>query len=329
MSLTDPELRPVDAAPTAGGTVPADEARELFRCRLALLIAGFLWSLGGLFIKALTIQPEWHVSALSITFHRSLFAGLCLLPFARRRRMPAAREIAVAVFLYSGLLGLYVASTQGTTAANAIFLQYTAPLYALVLGPLLLREPVGRPDVVALLLAMTGIAVLIMGNMGNAGGAEAGPLAMGAGSGLMFGLFLLWLRRLRRSDPIALTSANNLGVAALVGCLLLLTAPSDLLTTVAALRGDPSAATPLLLLALMGCVQIALPYVLLSYGLRKVSSLEASLLALVEPVLNPVWVALIVREIPSAPTVAGGALIVAGLAARYLLFRPRLVREPG
>jgi drug/metabolite transporter (DMT)-like permease len=80
---------------------------------------------------------------------------------------------------------------------------------------------------------------------------------------------------------------------------------------------------PIGLLVLMGCVQIAAPYVLLSYGLRRVSGVEASLLALVEPLLSPVWVALFISETPTAATVAGGALIVVALGARYTLFRSR------
>src|SRR5207248_4289862 len=106
---------------------------------------------------------------------------------------------------------------QGTTAANAIFLQYTAPFYAALLGPRLFGEPFHKADAAALVVAMAGIAVLFGGNFH---GGEQWPLVMGAGSGLMFGLFLLWLRRIREADPVAVTAVNNAGVAAICALLL-------------------------------------------------------------------------------------------------------------
>lgn len=292
----------------------------LLRYRLALVSAGVLWSLGGVFIKLLTQNPVWHSSAWGITFYRSLFAALCLAPLLRERTLPKGRDCAVAILFYTLLLALYVASTQGTTAANAIFLQYTAPIYALILGPWLCDEPFRRADAGALAVAMVGIGVLFFGNFQ---GGEQGPLLMGAGSGLMFGFFLLWLRRMRYADPIAVTAVNNAGVAVLSGAALLVVRPAELGLIPRALFADWSLLPVALLLALMGCVQIAAPYVLFSYGLKRVPSVEGSLLALVEPLLNPVWVLLFVGERPTPATLLGGALIIAALASRYTLFRPR------
>jgi DME family drug/metabolite transporter len=289
--------------------VAEGRSENLARYRLALVSAGLLWSLGGVFIKSLP------VSALGITFYRSLFAGLCLLPLLRGRARPSGRDTAVAVLLYLALLAMYVASTQGTSAANAIFLQYTAPAYALLLGPRFFKEPRTREDVWAVAVAMVGMAVLIGGNFR---GSERAALALGAGSGLMFGLFMLWLRRLRNYDPFAVTCTNNLGVAALSGAALLAVNPADLALIPRAVAGGEGLRTALLL-ALMGCLQIAAPYVLFSYGLRRVPAAEGSLLALVEPLLNPVWVILIVGEAPTPATLLGGGLILLALAARYAL----------
>jgi drug/metabolite transporter (DMT)-like permease len=297
---------------------PNDE--PLLRHRVALVAAGVLWSLGGVFIKLLTAHAGWHSSAMGITFYRSLFAALCLLPLVRGRTLPRLRDSLWAIGFYILLLGLYVAATQGTSAANAIFLQYTAPIYALVLGPLFFGEPFRRSDVSALGLAMVGIAVLFFGNFR---GGEQLPLLMGAGSGLMFGCFLLWMRRMRYADPVAVTAVNNAGVAVLAAAALLVVRPAELELIPRALSGQPALLPVALLLAAMGCVQIALPYVLFSYGLKRVSTVEGSLLALVEPLLNPVWVLLIVGERPTLATVAGGALIILALAGRYIPFRRR------
>lgn len=296
--------------------------RGLLRYRLALVMAGVLWSLGGLFIKALTVYPAWHSSALGITCYRSLFAGLCLLPFLRGRKLATWGDSAGAVALYLLLLGLYVAATQGTTAANAIFLQYTAPLYAMLLGPLLFGEAFRKADLCTLAVAMTGIPVLFAGSFH---GGERLPLLLAAGSGVMFGLFLLWLRRMRYADPVAVTAVNNVGVAALAAGGLLLGIPgfgrpAELALLPRALMGDPHLLAVLALLALMGALQFALPYVLFSYGLRHVPAVEGGLLALAEPVLNPLWVALVLHERPSVATLAGGSIIIAALGLRYTLF---------
>lgn len=294
------------------------EASTPLKYRLALIAAGVLWSLGGVFIKLLTRDAQF--SALGITFYRSLFAALCLAPLLRGRALPKLKDSVVAIIVYALLLGLYVSATQGTSAANAIFLQYTAPVYALLFGAWLFKEPFHRADAGAIAAAMVGIAILFVGSFQ---GGEQGPLLMAAGSGLMFGWFLLYLRRMRYADPIAVTVVNNVGVAMLAGVALAFTTPGELSLLPRAAFVDWSLIPVALLLALMGCVQIAAPYVLFSYGLKRVSSVEGSLLALVEPLLNPVWVVLLVGEKPSTATIVGGLLIVAALAGRYTIFRPR------
>lgn len=284
----------------------------LQRGRLALLAAGVLWSLGGVFIKRLPVSP------LAITFYRSLFAALALLLFAGLRRLrskqeessagkrwaaPAVWELVVSAGLFAVLLVSFVAATRLTTAANAIILQYTAPIYVIGFSALLLREPPQPADRSALALCMAGVAVLFFGNYRPGGNATGLALVSGAG----FGLFMLWQRRLRTIDPVLLAGLNNAG-ATLILCAAIPwmgpVQPGSLLTLVG-----------------MGIVQIALPYALFTWALQRVPSPEASLLTLVEPVLNPVWVALFAGEIPSRATAAGGALILAALVLRYTVWR--------
>jgi drug/metabolite transporter (DMT)-like permease len=269
--------------------------------------------MGGLIIKSLP------VSAMGITFYRSLFAALCLIPLLRGKPPPKWQDCLVGIAMYTVLLFAYVASTQGTTAANAIFLQYTAPIYAMVFGPWLFREPADRRDLVTLVIAMGGMGLLFFGSFQ---GGERVPLLLGAVSGLMFGFFILWQRRLRYAHPIAVTTLNNLGVALIAGLVLTVTQPADLALPVRAVS-DPSALKDLGLLVIMGALQFALPYVLFGYGLRGVGGVEASLLLLVEPLLNPFWVAFGVREVPSASTIAGGAVILGALVLRYVPFSRR------
>ena len=265
--------------------------------RLYLLGGAVLWSTGGFFIK------EIDAGATSITFFRCLFAGLLLAPAVAGRRFPSPPDIVVSIGLFALLLGLYVGATKETTAANAIFLQYTAPLYVIAFAPALLGERLRSRDAVPFAICLGGIAVLFIGNSGSG---DVVGLLLGAGSGFFYGLFLLWLRRVSHADPVAITFANCIGVAVLF--------------SFALLKRDVDA-EDLALLFIMGAVQFALPYLLFTRGLREVESAEASLLALVEPVLNPVWVALFYGEEPTVATVIGGAVIITGLAVRYSIIR--------
>jgi drug/metabolite transporter (DMT)-like permease len=141
---------------------------------------------------------------------------------------------------------------------------------------------------------------------GNQGSTDALGLWMGLGSGAFYGLFLLWLRRLRYADPIAVTFVNCLGVAVVL---------SPFASVLDVGGGD------LGLLALMGLVQFALPYVFFTTGLKLVRGSESSLIALAEPVLNPLWVLLLLGEEPTTATIVGGCIILSGLALRYSLLR--------
>lgn len=267
--------------------------------RLYLLIGAALWSTGGYFIK------EIDAGALGITFFRCLFSALWLLPFVPGRKFPKPADMAVSIVLFTLLLGLYVGSTKATTAANSIFLQYTAPVYVIILSPWLLGEALRREDGLPLAISLGGIAILFAGNRGST---DADGLWMGVGSGFFYGLFLLWLRRLRYADPVAVTFANCLGVAVIL----------------APFPGVWDVDAPNLgLLVIMGAVQFAIPYVVFTRGLRNVTGGEASLIALVEPVLNPVWVLFLLGEEPTVATIIGGIVILAGLALRYAVLRRR------
>lgn len=266
--------------------------------RLYLFLGAVLWSSGGLFIK------EVDAGAVSITFFRCAFAAAWLVPLVRGRRLPRPTDATVSIALFALLLLLYVGSTKETTAANAIFLQYTAPLYIVAFGPMILSERLQARDGPPLTICLLGILVLFAGSWSSGGLG----LWLGAGSGLFYGLFFLWLRRMRYADPIAVTFVNCLGVALIL----------------AAVPGvwDVNLAN-LALLVLMALVQFAIPYVLFTRGIQEVPSAEASLIALIEPVLNPIWVVLFFGEDPSLATIIGGGVILVGLALRYTVFRTR------
>ena len=257
--------------------------------------AAVLWSLAGVFIKHLDVPP------LAIVFYRSFFACLVFTPFLRRSQWQLNWPILASVVTYSAAISAFVAANKLTTAANAIVLQYTAPIFVFLFSRIVLGEKISRLNGIALFLAMVGVCAISVESVGRP---EMSGVILALSSGALFAAYMVNLRNTQAVSPVYLTWINNLGC----GLLLLLFVKSQL----------PLDQHQLASLAVMGTVQLGLPYFLFSKGLQSVSLQEASLIALIEPVLNPVWVAVAFGEIPSVPTIAGGGLILFGLAVRYL-----------
>ncbi len=129
--------------------------------RSFILIAGLLWSLAGIFIKSLALP------AVVIVFYRSLFASLFFLLFLRKRKWKVSFPIVISVTSYTAAISLFVLSNKLTTAANAIVLQYTAPIFVFLFIRFLFREPISRGNLVTLLLAMVGVAIIFSGSIGG------------------------------------------------------------------------------------------------------------------------------------------------------------------
>jgi drug/metabolite transporter (DMT)-like permease len=257
--------------------------------------AAVFWSLAGILIKYLDVAP------LAIVFYRSFFASLVFTPFLRRSHWRLNRAIVVSVVTYTAAITAFVAANKLTTAANAIVLQYTAPIFVFLFSRLVLGEKISRVNGIALLLAMAGVCAISVESVGRP---EMSGVTLALSSGVLFAAYMINLRNAQAVNAAYLTWINNLGCA----LLLLLFVKSQLSLNL----------NQLVILAVMGAVQLGVPYFLFSKGLQSVPLQEASLIALIEPVLNPVWVALAFGEIPSAATFSGGGLILFGLAARYL-----------
>ncbi|MGH7797214.1 MAG: DMT family transporter [Candidatus Binatia bacterium] len=268
---------------------------NIARGRLLILSAALLWSLAGVFIKFLDVPP------LTIVFYRSFFACLIFTPFVRRADWRISGPVGLSVLTYSAAISAFVSANKLTTAANAIVLQYTAPIFVFLFSRIVLGEAVTKLNGLALSAGMLGVGVI---SLDSAGEPEMAGVLLALLSGLLFAAYMINLRRTHNVSPVYLTWINN----AVCALLLLLVVQSQLALTWNQLG----------ILAVMGAVQLGLPYFLFSKGLQSVSLQEASLIALIEPVLNPIWVAMTVGEIPSAATLAGGGMILIGLGVRYL-----------
>jgi drug/metabolite transporter, DME family len=266
----------------------------MLRSRLLLLAAATLWSTAGAAIKLCGLSG-WQIAG-----GRSLVAGLFLLaavPAARAR--PTLRTLAVAV-AYALTVVQFVLATKLTTAANAIFIQDTAPLWVLLLSPWLLRERPTRGELLAVPVYAVGLALFFLDDL-SAGQLLGNVVALS--SGVAFALSILGLRLIRGEGPAALVWGNLLAAAI-------------------ALPFWPSGPTPsamdLGLVLYLGVFQLGLSYLLFSRGLERTPAVEASLLVLLEPVLNPIWTFLLAGERPGPWAIAGGAIVLAATAWRTI-----------
>lgn len=266
--------------------------------RLKILTAALLFSTGGVAVKSCGLT-SWQVASFRCAVAAAVM--FALLPAARRRWSWPTVGVGGC---YAGTLTLYVLANKTTTAANAVFLQSTAPLYILLLAPLLLRERPRLSDLVLMAGMATGLACFFVGRPPSFATAPAPLLGnvLGAFSGICWAFTVMGLRFLeRRSDGVA-----GGGAAVVAGSLLAFLVGLPLALPVAS--SQPS---DWLWVAYLGVFQIAVAYVLLTTGLTAVPALEASLLILVEPVFNPVWAYFVHGERPGAWALAGGFLIVA------------------
>ncbi len=274
----------------------------MLRSRLLLLAAAFLWSTAGAAIKSCGLDG-WQIAG-----GRSLVATVFLVALVREARVrPTLRVLAVSV-AYAFTVVLFVLATKLTTAANAIFIQDTAPLWVLLLSPWLLGERPTRGELLAIPVYGIGLGLFFLDEL-TAGQVAGNAVALA--SGVAFAVSIVGLRLLRHEGPAALVYGNAIAA-------------------IAALplwpRGPAATGADLAILAYLGVFQLGLAYLTFSRGVTGTPAIEASLLILLEPVLNPIWTFLVAGERPGPWAIAGGAVVLGATAWRTLapVLTPRL-----
>src|SRR5213080_1641891 len=262
---------------------------------LLVLGAAILWSTGGLFIKAT------HLSAFELSFGRSLLAAITIAIATRREGFGLNRVSAVTSILYAALLILFVLATKLTTAANAIFLQYTAPVYVLILEPLFYKEKFRGRDFVTVAACLAGMSLFFIGKLRPQ---DVSGNLFALASGVCFALFFLLLRHSKAREVNRASSAiyGNLIVV-------LICAPAFFTAAGRGISGSDVAR-----IAYLGIVQIGFAYLLFTLAMaRGVRSLDAGIIGYIEPVLNAIWVFLFIGERPSGWAIGGGVIIIASV----------------
>ena len=273
--------------------------------RLLIVLASVLWSTNGLFAKS-PIFDDWPQDGrgLALAFWRAVFASVVLLPLVRRPRWDW-RLVPMSLG-FTAMNITFLSSMVLTTAANAIWLQNTAPLWIFCSGLWIYREPFDRRNLVPLVSGLIGAALIVVCEMTYVltHTSVSGTL-LGLASGVFYATVVVSMRRLREDSSTWLIAVNHVVAAAIMAPWVLTHAPWP--------HGNQW-----LVLAGFGVIQMGIPYVLFAEGLKRVSSQEGAAVGLLEPVLVPIWVYLAWSETPSWWTIAGGAAILVGLTWRYL-----------
>lgn len=267
-----------------------DSVAERRKAVLFLVFAAALWSTGGFMIKAISWQP------LSILAGRSIFASMVLFLYLRRFPTHWTRWKTVAAIGHVLTALLFITATKLTTAANAIFLQYTAPVYIILLGAWLLKEHPTRTDWGSMVIIFAGM-LLFFGDKLSFNGLEGNLLAVL--SGVTLAVMNVALRAQKGGSPGESILMANIFMA---------------IAGFPFVMKESWAATNWLIILYLGAFQIGLAFVFFTWAIKYVPAIEATLISTLEPVLNPVWVFLFIGEQPGHLALLGGLVVLAGVA---------------
>ena len=261
---------------------------------LAMAATAFLWSIAGLVIKKI----DWNPIAIAGT--RSLIASLVILLYLRRPKFNFSfPQVAASVSLALTMM-LFVTANKTTTAANAILLQYLAPVLTAFIGAKLLREKPRAEHFAAFPFVALGMLLMFSGEL--SGGRLLGNI-IAVASAFTFSFYFIFMRMQKDGSPLESNLLAHWMTAAV--CLLI----SLFLPAPTASRGS------LVAIMVLGVIQIGIPAILFAFAIKKVSAVSATLIAVIEPVFNPVWVFLAIGESPGPNAVWGGAIIILAVTA--------------
>lgn len=258
---------------------------------LYLVLTAVMWSLGGILIKLV------NSNALAIAGTRSAIASLIIWIYVKKPKFTWSAAQIGAALAYTGTVIFFVAANKLTTAANAILLQYTAPVYVAILGAWLLKEKVKPYDWAAILLTLGGMVLFFIDGL-NTSGFMGNICALL--SGVCFASFAVFMRMQKNGSPVESVLLGNL-LTALIGLPFLPGAMPD--------------AKGWIGLILLGVVQLGVSYILYSEAVKHLTALETILISVLEPVLNPVWVFLTIGEVPGTMAFIGGAVVLVVITA--------------
>jgi len=286
------------------------KSEHKFSGQLAVLVTAVLWSTSGIAIKV----NIWH--PMVIAGFRSLLAAvfLIIVRLITRTRVNKQNDrfpFWAGSLAFASCMICFVVANKLTTSANVIMLQYSAPVWAALLGWALVHEKPRWEHWGALVLVSSGLFLFLKDDL--SAGSLAGD-AISLLSGVFLGSFSVFLRMLKKGNPQDAMLMGHSIVALICTSFFFLFPPSF-------------DATVVLSISFLGVFQAGLASVTFSYGIKRISAIQAMLIAAAEPILNPIWVLLFIGEKPSLTALAGGIIIIVAVVSSSLISKYREDRE--
>jgi len=274
--------------------------RNKLNSTILLFITALLWSTGGVLIKLISIDP------VAISGFRSLFAAIVFLPFVGNPLKIKLNKLKFFCALcYASNVISVVVATKYTTSANAILLQYTAPIYVTLLSGKILGVKGKRSDYYTVFGVLIGMIIFVYDGLTNKN--FIGNV-LGMASGVFFAAVILLTKKIHMSSS-TISSFEPLFLGNVLTALLC--SPFYF--------NQSMGANDIWMLLALGIFQLGIPYVLYAYGTRYVTAIQTSLITTLEPILNPVWVFLVTKELPSLLSLIGGLIVIISLSANYII----------
>jgi len=263
---------------------------------LAVVLTALLWSSGGLLIKMISLN------AMQLSFFRCIIAALVFAVIFRKKVLKVNKLAILNAVFYATVLTLFVIATKTTTAANAIFLQSTAPIYVLIFEPIINKTRWEPINIITIAVCFIGMILFFLGEL-SPGHLEGNIVALLAG--VAFAAFFLGMRKNDKEYQQSAIFYGNIIVAVI--CIPFI------------LELETISFNDLWMVSFLGVFQIAAAYAIFTYGIKRILAVEASIISMLEPVLNPVWVFLGYGEVPTTYAILGGVIIISAITVRTLI----------
>lgn len=269
---------------------------------LYMVLSAILWSTGGMLIKLVTLHP------MAIAGIRSGIAAIIMLPFVNLNKDLFHKNKLLGAIFYSLTVILFVNANKLTTSVNAIFLQFTAPIWVALFSRWFLKTKIRRSDWITIIVIFLGMGLFFIDNLST--GRLIGNI-LGLISGITFAGMIVAFKQQEKGAPIGTIFIGNAFNSVLCIPFYFLTIPN---------------AKSILGLLLLGIFQVGIAYILYAKAIEHLSVIEAILIPALEPILNPVWVLLIIHEAPSSKAIAGGIIVISALITRSIYQTKKLTQ---
>ena len=264
---------------------------------LYLITASILWSIGGLFIKLVNWNP------MAIAGARSGIAAIVMLLYLKKPVIRLGKIKLLGACTYASLLIFFVTANKLTTSANAILLQFTAPIWVVLFSKFFLNEKIKKHDLSTIVLVMLGMILFFIGDL--RGGTFIGNF-IAILSGISMAGMVIFLKLLDDDSPVEMTFLGNI-ITFIIAIPFFFHSVPNL--------------NSILYLLILGIFQLGISYIFYNLAIKHVSPIEAILIPVLEPLLNPVWVFLFTGESPGTYAFIGGAIVLIAISTRELCIK--------